>query len=389
MRRPSERLLNCSSSGVSSHATTTTTSQLPTFCVRASPNPEFASNPGNFAHFWLAHLYPLAAALQSAGVSEHRAFRSTLLLFHGRNRVLPKWSKFYSQLLSGGAAGPSQCISRGVPIATDAERGATFGCTLGVRVSVATFQLINRTFYRPASVRYFARATRGALLGHWANSALGKAISSASLPARVVVLLRDGQRRVLGLSRACDRRGNGAATRLHAIDVVCVRPGRYEPLMVAARELGEPRTRAMVGGHGAGLSLLTFLPTSGCNLGEIDHIGNGARARNMYQYLASAAGHHPFKVWLDGEGARYCPHRVIACTSAAKGTTIHGCSVGYTSNVTLTEVLLHDVLRVAGDASRMSAGWSAARECSGVARDQERGAHWWNVNSELSRPFSL
>ena len=84
------RMLNCSSRA------------SPILCVQSSPNPEFAANPGNFAHFILAHLFPVVRELDRAGV--HDPFRATLLLWHGSNRVLPiRWDKTFLELLGPNA----------------------------------------------------------------------------------------------------------------------------------------------------------------------------------------------------------------------------------------------------------------------------------------------
>ena len=120
----------------------------------------------------------------------------------------------------------------------------------------------------------------------------------------------------------------------------------------------------------------------GSRFAELDHIWNAARARNMYQYLAAALGLVTTKVWLNGSSARFCPQRTIACTSAFGGTTIHGCSVGYTHNVTIDAPTLTDVLRACALNST-----SASRDC-GIARDMERPkVRAWDISAEMVRLF--
>ena len=379
-----ERLLNCTSGSSSSDSNSggVASPRQHVLCIQASPNPEFAANPGNFAHFWMAFVFPLVLTLKDAGVSEADIFRAKLLVWHGNNRVLPKWSPQLVALL-GGRNWSRSCASLASPaLSSPAElavRKLSFGCSTHVRMTVPLFSFRNRSFYAPVRWRSFSAAIRAqlaAVLGR--GDAYSPATSLAGgRPAKVVVLLREStsNRRVLGLDAACSRP-----------QVACVRPGPREPLMQTASALARPGTRALIAGHGAALALLPFLPHGSRSI-ELDHVHNVGRARNMYVYLGAALGFDSLKVWLNDSGARFCPRRVLACTLSAGGTTVHGCSVGYTGQVLLTELMLRDVLRDAVADESTSPALVAARACSGVANDSWRGPKWWNIHSELNRPF--
>jgi hypothetical protein len=77
---------------------------------------------------------------------------------------------------------------------------------------------------------------------------------------------------------------------------------------------------------------------------------------------------------------RFCPRRTIGCTASGGGTTIHGCSVGYTNNVTVSAEVLRDVLRDAALGAP-----SASRDC-GVANDAARPKHRpFDIDEEMRR----
>ena len=370
-----ERLLNCSHSQSQNH---------PVVCVQASPNPEFAANPGNFAHWWMAFVFPLLSAFNAHPSSSDKSiFRSTLLIWHGNNRVLPKWAPHLEGLLGSGAHCRSLSSPAIVGATQAAARQADYRCGMQLRLSVPLFSFRNRSFYQPVRWRAFASVLRTQLAVLGAASGPGAAGNTRGAGAgRVVVLLREGasNRHVEGLDLACGRAA-----------VVCVRPGAREPLIRTAAALADDTTTALLAGHGAALSLISFLPT-GSRTFELDHILNIGRARNMYIYLGLALGLDSVKVWLNSTGARFCPERVLACTSAAGGTTVHGCSVGYTGQVLLSAPVLADVLRDAtaprlDTVSAGSTGMAMARACSGVANDTWHGKRWWHIDTELHRPF--
>ena len=388
-----ERMLHCSSGR-----------NVAALCAATSPNPEFAANPGNFAHFWLAHIFPLVDALRTAGVADADLFSSPLLLWHGNNRVLPKWKQQFIALM-GGIGTCHQNVTRTVngSAADAALRASAYRCSVHVRVSVPTFSFRNRSFYKVDKLQAFAAAMRSqrGLLGALASSSVldaGGGVGSSSFSSsaaaavegvargvlpipRTVVLLRAGNsgRRVIGLDVACSRPR-----------VVCVRPGpSADATSVAdtARALAHPATRSLIAGHGAGLALLPFLPRGARTL-ELDHILNIGRARSMYIYLGLALGHDSVKVWLNSTGARFCPLRTIACTPSAGGISIHGCSVGYTGSVGLPAEALKDVLADASEPPSLGVDRMAkARACSGVSNDTWRGRRWYRIGDELTRMY--
>lgn len=384
-----ERLLNCTSSSSGNGEKLPNPGRI--LCVEASPNPEFAANPGNFAHFWMAFMFPFVISLREAGVPGAEIFRSRLLIWHGNNAVLPKWSPQLAGLL--GSTAPARCDSAVRRVNSSptelAMRRSAFGCSVRVRIGVPLFSFRNRSFYHPVRWRAFAAAMRAQLAVVRArgeipapaafapSTRLEPAVDALRTPRRAVVLLREGtsNRHVLGLEAACS-----------LPNVACVRPGPGESLVTVASVLAHPSTRALVAGHGAALALLPFLPHGSRTL-ELDHVSNIGRARNMYVYLGEALGFDAFKVWLNASGSRFCPRRVLACTMSAGGTTVHGCSVGYTGQVLLTASMLRHVLRDALDDQSSSAALVTARACSGVFNDSWRGRKWWNIRSELDRPF--
>ena len=326
-----------------------------TFCVHASPNPEFANSPSNFAHWFFAHVYPMVAALTATGVPAMQIFRARILIGHGNNRVFPRWSTHYRELLGGG-------ICHG-------GRAAQWpaACTAEVRIATPIFSFRNRSFYPTLPWRAFAHALRLSpmLMGH----------VHAEPRTRIVVLLREpgsDARQIHGLERACE-----------LSSVTCLWPTRRMPLGHAGAALSD--AGALLAGHGAALAFLPFL-SSGAKFFELDSILNAARSRNMYQYLAFALGIDALKVWLDSNSTRYCPGRTIACTSAAGGTTVHGCAVGYRANMSCSWALMSSLLRDAA-ASPNSTQLTLARDCSGIRGDDYRGKGWWKLREEMNRVF--
>ena len=198
----------------------------------------------------------------------------------------------------------------------------------------------------------------------------------------VVVLLREHSRRVVeGLRRACEEAWSRAALVGLRVRVVCLQLEQNSRTMLssAARTLGG--AIGLVAGHGSGLATLPFMPM-GARFAEADNIANAQKARNMYQHLARALGLVATKVWLNGSGVRFCPRRTIGCTAAGGGNTIHGCSVGYTGNVTMPAGVLREVLRDCALGTP-----SMARDC-GIDRDEERPKHRpFDLDDEMRRLF--
>lgn len=121
-----------------------------TFCVQASPNPEFANSPSNFAHWFFAHVYPMVAALTATGVPAVQIFRARILIGHGNNRVFPRWSTHYRELLGGGICHGGRAALPQWPAA----------CTAEVRIATPIFSFRNRSFYPTGPWRSFAHALR-------------------------------------------------------------------------------------------------------------------------------------------------------------------------------------------------------------------------------------
>ena len=344
--------------------------------MQASPNPEFAASPANFAHFFLAVIFPLVRELAAVGV--HDPFRSTLLLWHGSNAVFMRWKPAYNDLLGAGATCKLRLTHRPRDATELLERRRSFGCDAWVSsIAVKQWSFRNRSFFEPAPWRQFSRTMRR----HFLLPPLHGVPTTMPAARRIVVMLRERSRMVNGLSRACDeawavRALDGLHVRVH-----CLRLGHpSQMLSTAAHALID--AEAVVAGHGSGLATLPFLP-AGARFAELDNIMNAARARNMYMYLANALGLVATKVWLNASGARFCPHRVIGCTSADGGMSIHGCAVGYTGNVTLPENVLRDVLRDAALGSP-----NAGVDC-GIDMDATRPKfHGFDVDEEMERPWT-
>lgn len=369
-----ERLLNCS------------VAHAPILCVQASPNPEFASNPSNWAHWLFAHVFPMVTALKAAGVNDTQIFSSTVLLWHGRNRVLPKWSSRYAELMSSSSSVCRPTATLAVNTEERSARQRAFGCDVSITISTPLFAFQQPSFYAAAPWRAFARVMRVALrVPPWAHTTN----HADAGPRNVLVLLRGRTptRAVHGLHRACDASWVATVIRAAAFRVVCLWPNASQTLTSLARALSDPTTLSLVAGHGAGLANLPFLRPGG-RVAEIDHIMNAHRARNMYQHIACALGHDAIKIWLNESGGRFCPQRSIACTSAVGGTTQHGCHRGYTDNVTLSESVLRDVLRgfAAAPTREQMLRSGAARDC-GIGRDRERPPRWFRLDAEKARPF--
>ena len=273
----------------------------PKVCVQASPNPEYAVNPSNFAHWLLGHVQPLVAAAHAAGFNATALFESRLVIAHGHNRVLPMWMPQYSQLM-----GPGATCKRSASIVYEHNSSLWhgLGCAHTLEVSVPKFSFCKSQFWLVPSWRVAATelSTRLRTFARIAQTPV-------ELVGRTVVITRgSGQRagNVLGLEAACND------TRVR-----CVNTGPGVPLMRVATLLG-PGTTAIVAGHGAGLANLLFA-SPGSRFVEFDHIRSVEYARNFYQQLAKQLGLRPYKVWLDRFGNRYCPQSILGCRRRVSG----------------------------------------------------------------------
>ena len=339
-----------------------------TYCVQASPNPEYASQPGNYAHWLLAHLYPLVSgALGSAPVVPDLA-GARLVIAHGGNAVLPVWSPRYDELFQVACVRGSSTQAL-VPQDGSGGGGGSnhwhgIGCRIHLNVSVPAYSYCRRSWWDSDALQRVARYLR-TRLGLPTAVPRGSP-TSTTLPGvrrRIVVLHRiskDGFRGFRGLERACDPSYPAHAIRNGALPphamVECTSFNMSTPLVVMARTVGAPDTLALISGHGAGLANVLFM-LPGSAMAEFDAIKNAGKARNFYQYLAVAMGVRTTKVWLNITGARFCPPRVNAC--GAGNLNMYRASVSIPPEE--LDRVMHEVSRDDGQ---------PLRDC-GVLRDEE------------------
>ena len=253
------------------------------FCVQRQPEPRVCCESAE-----LCALLVGSRLLDCQRSLVERPFKSTLLLFHGHNRVLPLHASACVDLLGAGAQCTTSSALKAVTAAQQEERRRFFRCDQYVQsASVPLFAFRNRSFFSPAPWRRFALAVRGHL---WTPPS----IRHDNL-GRIVVLLRAttvklGMRIVEGLPLACDDQWASSALTGLRMRVDCLRLGPASTMLSSsARALGD--AVGLLAGHGSGLAMLPFLPI-GSRFAELDHIHNAARARNMYQYLADARPQH-------------------------------------------------------------------------------------------------
>ena len=243
-----------------------------TICVQASPNPEYAVNPSNFAHWLLAHVQPLMAAAHAAGLDMGAVWASRLLIAHGHNRVLPIWAPQFAQLMGPGAA----CRrTASITFGRNVSMWHGHGCATALEVSVPKYSFCRPKFWVQQSWKMAASAIATRLRAFAATLQ-----EPSPLAGRIVVLTRGSGKRsgnVFGLEAACN------LTRVN-----CITVGQSLPLMRVATALG-PGTAAIVAGHGAGLANLLFASPES-RLAELDHIRSAEYARNFYQQLARQLG---------------------------------------------------------------------------------------------------
>ena len=341
---PRQHVLRCEASQAQPPASS--------FCVQASPNPEYSSQKANYAHWLLAHLFPLLRAALTSG--DHNLVGATLHIGHGGNTVLPVWGARYAELFG------VTCTRRIDDASGQLNR---LGCNVRLNVSVARYAFCRRAFWNPSALRSVAKYLR-ARFGLLPISVQGGVLAAASHPAaRIVVLTRrgtDGFRRFSGLDRACepsfDARAAERGVISHGISIGCVSFNMSTPLAVMATTVGAPEVRALLSGHGAGLANVLFM-RPGAAMAEFDAIRNMASARNFYQYLPEGVGVRSTKVWLNASGARFCPARVNACGGGNLNM--------YRASISIPEAVLDDVLHeVSAD------GAHSFRDC-GILRDEE------------------
>lgn len=247
-----ELMLNCTPAAPAGRPA----SVPPVYCVRASPNPEYATQPGNYAHWLLAHLLPLlggALALNPMDAPPARGplpvLGAQLYIKHGGNSVLGSWRPRYAELF-------------GVECATTTARRELgwrgFGCAAHLNVSVPAFAFCRRAFWQVTNVRGVSRYLHAALREP-PPPALPRGEPDG--PPRVVVLIRqgaEGYRAFAGLRLVCEPEyAERAAREGHlprAARVECASFDMATPLARMARTVGGPEVLALLSGHGAGLA---------------------------------------------------------------------------------------------------------------------------------------
>ena len=340
---PRHHVLSCTPSGGNS-------SGSQTICVQASPNPEYASQPGNYAHWLLAHLFPLLSG--ALNISNRTFVGEQWHIMHGGNTVLPVWAPRYAELFG------VTCVR-----STDDSSGGQllgYGCDLRLNVSVAAFAFCRRAFWASDALRQVSAYLRSRLrLPALSEASMtGTAFSKTS---RIVILERrgtDGRRGFVGLERACepgfDKSAIERGVLTQGMAVECTSFNMSTPLAAMAQAVGSPDVRALISGHGAGLANVIYMQ-AGAAMAEFDAIKNMGKARNFYQYLAEGLGVRSIKVWLNASGARFCPPRVNACGSGNLNM--------YRASIKISATVLDDVLTEV-------AAIGPLRDC-GVARDEE------------------
>ena len=339
-------------------------------CVLVTPNPEFAISPYNYAHFLLAVVAPVVNALHARGLPPRQILRSRHALWHGHNRVFPKWKGRYAELLGAGAR-CNKTSQRHQAGEAEHDRWSLWanrsGCAVAANISIPAFTLTSRGYYaNQAPWRTLSIAMRGSLLP----------VGMGRVQQRHVLVVLRGvarHRRIDGLERAC---GLSASAQL---TTVCIERLDALPLTQVALELDG--ARGLLTGHGAALANLPFMRV-GSRVAELDSIRNINKARNMYQYLAHALGLRVAKIWLNETGARFCPSRVSACKAGGGASTVHGCNIGYVHNTTLTRPVLRDVLRDV--TAEVEDEHSMFQRPCGVDLDQARPHQWWRLNNEMT-----
>lgn len=298
-------------------------------CVSSSPSPEFHANPFNYAHFLLAHVYPLSVQLAAKDGAGLRATRVRFYVVEGKhgNGGLVAWQRRYEELFTGAVV---EMKPVGVwPVWT--------GCHVRATISVPKF-----SFCRP---EYWEDATA---LSKFAKRHLGVPLTNADSPdnahPRIVVILRrpenKGHRTAGGLNHLCA--GSALARkyqRRYGAVTDCLSLNATVPLRETAAIIGG--AVALIGMHGAGLANAVLLPT-GAHLVEIDAVENAATDRSMYQDLANHLGLNARKVWISAGGD-------IAAEPEGHAVAGKGHIGTYAKSVTVSEpaaeAILDEVLR--------------------------------------------
>ena len=295
----SQRVLTCTPSSAA---------QRPVHCFQVSPNPEYAQAPSNYAHWLLAHLYPLlAGAYELLGKSIGQLAGSTIRIGHGENTVLPKFASRYEELWD-------------VTCSSDRMSNSTLleGCTAVFQFSLPRYTMCVRDEWRVGAFRSHWLAISDHLFALLLKAERG----SVEPLQRLIVLQRDDSRSRansnFGLEGACE-----AAAALPGWSMPCTsaRFNHSVPLHSVVSQLG--MATAFLAAHGAGMANVVFL-RRGAVVAEVDSAENVRKARLYYQWMATAAGLRPHKVWLHGDnGSRACPRTVRSCSGVSRGPAYH------------------------------------------------------------------
>lgn len=314
-------------------------------CVKSAPNPEFASSPANYAHWFLAHAYPTIVSLHPALENYDTAGQAIIVEFalvHGENERLRDWSSQYQDLfapwqisfldisivatfisdtgetsfevpLGKGSNIDAECRRRGLAVAdcNNLEMATreyalahalrhqpdSAECSVNVSVYVPHLSFCTEAYWTKVNV--FAHFVRDRFKKHVRPHA-------RLAPPHVFILLRSGPTDrtwdVEGLSAACSSKLPWADL---GVDVTCGTFSKATPLSEVARVLGS--SRVLISAHGAGLANCVFLPPAAL-VYELDAHAHRKFNRHFYQIYARRLGLNPAKIWLDEHGVSHAVH---------------------------------------------------------------------------------
>lgn len=312
----------------------------PPLCTESLQNPEFAAGGSNFAHWMLAHAFPIV--VRHLGSDPLRITRQRVAIAVGGNRAANLWKQRLAEIL-----GHEDC-QRVKRVHGASDFWGAQNCSVRATVSVPLHCMETVPFYRDA--RSFARFLRARFLPA-ARVPPNLASLCGSQAMRVVVMpTSSSKRQVNGINVTCDPDFAARTLREHRLALVCVRISSNTPLAVIARDFygdAQHPTVGLLSGHGGGLVNLFFMP-EGAIFFEFDHIYNIIFERAMYQLLAGSLGLAHHKVWLRRDGRREYPRRTWPLSperlQAQQLLPSFG-SKGYAYSVSLTSTVLDDVLR--------------------------------------------
>jgi hypothetical protein len=224
--RVGDRLMMCEPKLVPSTHTPST------LCVQASPNPEFENTPLNYAHWVIAHLYPLVRTLgvkHDESATARRLQRSRLVVAHGRKLpgvALERWMGLLAELLGANCthrrAVGNLTMAVGEPSsASVAKNWQPFRCNESVSFSVALFSACRHAPWKAHRWAPFA-STVALLLGRQ-RTPLPRVLPARS---RLLVGLRGSDARrggFTGVEWPCTATGSApAAAAAAGLAVECI-----------------------------------------------------------------------------------------------------------------------------------------------------------------------